>query len=44
MSREQMIAAIRRVYPGYAWASKLANMPDKQVYSIYMRLMNKGVL
>ena len=44
MSREQMIAAIRTVYPGDNFAIKLASMPDKQIHSMYMRLMNAGKL
>lgn len=34
-----MRAAIKHSYDG-AWPQKVAKMPDKQVVSIYMRLLN----
>ena len=42
MSREQMSAEIRRVYPGDYFAKKLEKMSDKQVYAMYTRLLSNG--
>ncbi|QFG08727.1 hypothetical protein PBI_INGRID_53 [Arthrobacter phage Ingrid] len=44
MSIHQMRAAVANAYPGGAWALRVQKMPDKQVYSTYMRLMNAGKL
>lgn len=44
MSIQQMRAAVAKAYPGDGWAAKVSKMPDKQVYSTYMRLMNAGKL
>lgn len=44
MSIHQMRAAVANAYPGDGWASKVRNMPDKQVHAMYMRLMNAGKL
>ncbi len=41
ISREQMITRIRKNYPGDNFQQKLAKMSDKQIYSIYIRLINK---
>lgn len=42
MSREQMEAMIKTVYAGDHFAEKLKKMSDKQVYTMYMRMMNAG--
>jgi hypothetical protein len=43
MSIEQMRAELMKLY-GTRWQAKVAKMPDKQVHSVYMRLLNKGVI
>jgi hypothetical protein len=44
MSIQQMRAAVANAYPGEGWTAKVSKMPDAQVYSTYMRLMNAGKL
>jgi hypothetical protein len=44
MSIHQMRNAVANAYPGDGWKVKVSKMPDKQVYSTYMRLMNAGKL
>jgi hypothetical protein len=35
MSIEQMREAVRRLYPGWSWAERVARMPAAQVIAIY---------
>jgi hypothetical protein len=43
MSIEQMRAVLMTMY-GTRWQAKVAKMPDKQVHTVYMRLLNKGLI
>jgi len=40
VSPEQMRHAIYKAYPGGDWATKVEAMSDKQVASVYLRLLN----
>lgn len=42
MSIEQMRKALMSLY-GPSWPAKVEKMSDKQVYSVYMRCLNRGM-
>lgn len=42
MTIEQMREALYTLYPGDSWYERVNKMPDKQVYSIYMRVLSSG--
>ncbi len=42
MKRDEMIEQIKKVYPGDKFAEKMAAMPDKQLHSMYTRLLSTG--
>lgn len=44
VSIEQMRKAVSSAYPGADWPYKVMKMPDKQVHSVYTRLMNSNKL
>lgn len=44
MSHAQMVAALKKSYPGPKWAVKVDAMSEKQVAATYMRLLNSGKL
>lgn len=44
MSPEQKRAAVANAYPGAKWSQKVQAMPDAQVHTVYIRLMNAGKL
>jgi hypothetical protein len=41
MSIEQMRAKLMTMY-GTRWQKKVSAMPDKQVHTVYMRLLNQN--
>jgi hypothetical protein len=43
MSIEQMRAVLMTMY-GTRWQKQVKAMPDKQAYTVYMRLLNKGLI
>lgn len=44
MSIAQMRKAIANAYPGADWPAKVKRMPDAQIHTVYMRLMNNNKL
>ncbi|ASR83345.1 hypothetical protein SEA_MEDIUMFRY_49 [Arthrobacter phage MediumFry] len=44
MTISQKREAVAKAYPGEKWASRVRKMPDEQVHTVYMRLMNAGKL
>lgn len=41
MNIQYMRNYLKQQYPGPNWATKVDKMTDKQVYAIYMRIINK---
>ena len=42
MTTEEMRRRISAVYNGLSWKKKVANMPERQVYAIYMSFKKNG--
>lgn len=42
MTTEEMRRRISAVYNGLSWKKKVANMPERQVYAIYMSFKKSG--